>query len=270
MRHLMLLPMLLACTPAQARDQEAQSTQIEREDIGPAIEVFSGVEYEEGDYGTSNEVQTLSVPNTLRVTAGRVQLSATLPYERIEGPANVVSGGGLLGLPIIIDPTIPPDGRRIREGIGDLRFGASYGIPTHLIDVTLSGEVKLPTAADDMGTGETDFGVGMEISKTLGGGVTPFASVSYTMPGDPETYALRNSFAFQGGIAAPIGSRARGYVSYSRAESLSPTLEDNERIVGGVNAALGDRLTLGLFGAAGLSDGAPDVGAGLRLGVRIK
>lgn len=270
MRHLMLLPLIFAAAPAaQASDQEPRNTQVPQQQTGPSVELSSGVEYEEGDFGTDSEVQTITVPTTLRVTTGRLQISATLPYVRMEAPANVRSSGGLLGLPIIIDPTIPPDGRVRRDGVGDLSLGASYALPVAFADLAVSGEVKLPTASDGIGTGETDFAIGAEIAKDLGG-ISPFAGVSYTMPGDPQNYSLRNSFAFRGGLAAPIGGRARAYAFYSRAQSLSENVPDQERIVGGVNAGIGSGLTLGVYGAAGLSDGSPDVGAGLRLGIRIR
>ena len=269
MRYLMLLPVMLASTTAEAKDGEARSTQAPSQQAGPSIELSSGIEYEEGDYGTGRDVQTIRIPSTLRITSGRLQAYATLPYVRIEGPANVRPSSGFMGLPIIIDPTVPSEERITREGMGDLRLGASYGIPTPVVDLALSGEVKLPTASNGLGTGKTDFAVGAEIAKDLGGAI-PFAAVTYNIPGDPENYSLKNSFGFRAGMAAPIGNQTRGYVYYSRGQSLSTNVPDEERIVGGLNSAIGKRLSVGAFGTAGLSDGSPDVGAGIRLGVRIR
>lgn len=48
--------------------------------------------------------------------------------------------------PIIIDPTIPPDGRVWRDGMGDLSLGACYALPVGFADLAVPGEVKLPTA----------------------------------------------------------------------------------------------------------------------------
>lgn len=268
MRYLMFAAVALAGT-ANAKEPESPARHPQQESAGPSVELSSGVEYEEGDYGTGRDIRTMSVQSSVRVTAGRFQLAVTLPYKRIDGPANVVTGGGLLGLPIIIDPTTPPGERSRREGVGDLTLGASFAIPTNIVDVTLASEVKLPTASRRLGTGETDYGVGAEISRKLGG-VTPFAGVSYTVPGDPDGFSLRNSLSLRGGIAASIGTRARGYISYSQAESVSRTLPDEQQVISGVNAALGDRLSLGVYGAAGLSDGSPDLGAGIRLGFKVK
>lgn len=237
---------------------------------GTTAELSSGLEYQDGKYGTGQKIETISIPTNLRISTGRFQFSATLPYVRIDAPGNVVGGGGgVLGLPIIIDPNQPATRNR-REGLGDLKLGAAYTVPTSAIDLVLSGQVKVPTASQQkgLGTGEVDYSVGAEVSKSFGI-VSPFVGVSYTIPGDPKGYDLRNSFSARGGIAAMLGSRVRGYVSYGYAQSLSRLVPNERQISTGINAGLSNRLSLGLFGTAGLSQGAPDLGAGLQLGVRL-
>jgi hypothetical protein len=174
---------------AVAQEPEVASTRQAGDQNDVSVELASGIEYEVGDYGTGTQISSLSVPASLRVMTGHLQLVAILPYRRVEAPANVVPGG-LLGLPII-GPTTPGDERTAREGLGDLTLGAMYGVPTDVVDVTLSGSVKVPTADEGLGTGKTDYTVGAEISKTLGSGIIPFAGVSYTMPGDPEGFTAR-------------------------------------------------------------------------------
>lgn len=236
----------------------------------PAVEIATGVEYQEGDYGTGESVETFSIQNQVRVRSGRAFFSASLPWHRIEAPGNVVGGGGLLGLPIIVDPTRPSQ-RQVRQGLGDLRVGAGYtlGAPAG-VDLTVTGQVKLPTASArrGLGTGETDVSVGAEASRSFGS-VTPFASLSYTLPGDPDAYRLRNSLAVRGGVAVQLAPGVRGNVSYGQAQSLSPLVEDERQLSTGLNAALSDRLSLGVYGNTGLSDGSPDVGAGIQIGWRI-
>jgi hypothetical protein len=81
--------------------------------------------------------------------------------------------------------------------------------------------------------------------------------------------SLQDGYAFTGGFAAAIGSRARGYVSYRYAESLSPLTGNDQRLNAGLNMDIGDRLSLGMFGAAGLSEGSPDFATGLRIGLSL-
>jgi len=235
----------------------------------PAVEISTGFEYQEGKYGTGQKVETISIPTSVRVTTGRFQFSATLPYVRIDAPGNVVGGGGVLGLPILIDPNQTATRTR-REGLGDLKLGAAYTVPSTIVGLSLLGQVKLPTASnvDNLGTGETDYSLGAELSKRLGG-VIPFIGVSYTIPGVPKGYDLRNSLSLRGGIATMLSPQVRGYISYGHSRSASRLLTNEKQISTGVNAGLSDRLSLGVFSTAGLSQGSPDIGAGVQLGMRI-
>jgi hypothetical protein len=237
----------------------------------PAAELTTGIDYSEGDYFTGEEVEILTVSNVARLRTGRLTVSASLPWHRIEAPGNVVAGGGgLLGLPILVDPSQPAT-RNVREGLGDLRLGAAYALPSIAgVELGLTGQVKLPTASAErgIGTGETDVSVGAEASRSFGG-LTPFVSVAYTMPGEPAAYDLRNAFSARGGLGLQLGQGVRANVAYSHAESISAGLPDERMISTGINASLSRSLSLGVYGNAGLSEGAPDVGAGVSLGIRI-
>lgn len=233
-----------------------------------AAEFVTGVEYRKGDYSTGQEVETLTVQNGVQLRAGRATVSATLPWHRIEAPANVVSGGGLLGLPIIIDPTRPTTRTR-REGIGDLRIGAAYALPQVAgLELGVNGQVKLPTAASGLGTGATDITVGGDVSRNFGG-VTPYVSLAYTIPGDPGSYELRNSLSARGGIGVGLAPGVRGDLSYNYAQSLGSSVPDEQQVSTGLSASLNRKLSLGIYGNAGLTGGAPDVGAGVSLGFRL-
>lgn len=259
-----------AAALAQPLSAQATDTSPAQSSAGPAAELSAGIEYEEGDYGTGQRVETISAPARLHVSAGPLQFSATLPYVRIDAPGNLVGGGGLLGLPIIVDPTRPATRER-REGLGDLRLGAAYTLPSRSIGLTFSSEVKIPTAsaAKGIGTGEMDFALGAELSKTIGR-VTPFVGIGYTLPGDPDGYELRNSLSARAGAALQMSPKVRSHVSYGYARSVSPLIPDEQQIATGINANLSRRLSIGAFGSAGLSEGAPDIGAGLQLGFRIR
>jgi hypothetical protein len=269
-RFILVATAVVAAAPAAANQAQEQSTAIRPAPSGTSVELSTGLEYQEGEYGTGQKIKTSTVSSSLRISSGRFQFSATLPYLRIDAPGNVVGGGGgVLGLPIIIDPN-QPTARARREGLGDLKLGASYTVPSSIVDVSLLGQVKLPTASQgkNLGTGEIDYSVGAELSKSLGG-VTPFVGVSYTMPGSPKGYDLRNSLSARGGIATMLAPRVRGYISYGYARSISRLVGKEKQLSTGINAGLSERLSLGFFGTAGLSQGSPDVGAGVQLGVSL-
>jgi hypothetical protein len=271
---LSILPFAVMAAPAFAQQSApadpAQQPAANR-GSSAAAEFVTGVEYQEGEYFTGERVEILTVQNAARLRVGQTVFSVSLPWHRIEAPGNVIGGGGgIFGLPIIVDPTQPTTRER-RSGIGDLRLGVAQTLPSVAgVELTLSGQVKLPTAsaARGIGTGETDFAVGAELARSFGP-VTPFLSVGYTMPGDPKAYDLQNSFSARGGVALQLGRSLRGNVSYGFAQGVSPQVPDERQISMGLNASLSRTLSLGLYGNAGLSNGAPDVAAGVSLGFRI-
>ena len=264
---------LAAVLPSAAFAQEAaRPREKARPDRAIAAELGTGIDYQEGKYGTGQQIETVSVPATLRVRTGRVTLVANVPWQRIEGPGNTVGGGGLLGLPIIIDPTRPAT-RQVRQGLGDTRVCAAYTIPGEIlggVSLSLTAQAKLPTASarKGLGTGEVDYTAGAEVSTRVGR-IEPYAAVGYTIPGDPDGFELRNSVSARAGASLGLSDRVSGNVSYGYARSLSPLVPDEQQIGTGINAQLGHGLRLGVQGSAGLSDGSPDFGAGLSIGIRL-
>lgn len=263
-----LLSLSLLFMPVSALADESKVPVAPEKNDKPKIEVSSGVEYEEGDYGTATNINILSVPTNLKVSTGNLQLIAAMSYRRVEGPANVVPGG-VLGLPILLDPNQPQSESITREGWGDLEVGAVYSIPTNVVNMALSGLVKLPTAENNLGTGEADYTLGAEVSKPLSSGIIPFASFSYTLPGSPDGYSLQDSYAASGGLATRISSRTQGYFSYRYADNASELVDSDQRFMTGLNSRIGNALSIGLYGAAGLSDSAPEFTTGLRIGVAL-
>jgi hypothetical protein len=238
----------------------------------PVTELDAGIEYQSGRYGTGERVDVISTPLTVRHRRGRVTVSASLPYQRIEGPSNAIGGGGVLGLPIIVDPTRPA-GRSVREGLGDARIGAAYTIPREKLGgvaLSLSGQAKLPTASrsNGLGTGKADYSVGAEISARAGR-VTPFGSVAYTMPGYPDGLALRNSLSARAGAAVAVSDRTEAQVSLGYVRSVSPLVADERQVTTGLSSAVSKRLSVGVQGSAGLSDGSSAVAAGVRIGLKL-
>ena len=104
----------LLASPTAAQQQGAL-----RRDKSLGLSLTTGADFSSGRYGAAADTDILVVPLSLRARKAD-QISATLPYLRLDGPANIV-GGGESG-PIVIDPTAPTP-RRVREGLGDLSLG---------------------------------------------------------------------------------------------------------------------------------------------------
>ncbi|GAA4765702.1 hypothetical protein GCM10023219_08380 [Stakelama sediminis] len=267
------LPILFAATliPAVPALAQQRTTQSSADDAH--LQVGTGVDYQSGYYQTGQKVELVSVVNTARLQKGRVILTASLPWLSLNAPGYVVASGGgaggLFGLPVLSSPTsnTTTTERVHREGLGDLRLGAGYVLPVHAVDITAYGQVKLPTASvsKQLGTGKTDFAVGAQVSKRVGG-VTPFANVSYTMPGKPDAYPLRDSLSVQAGLSTKLGKHVAGQISYAYAQGISPQLPDQQQVATRLDVGVGKHLQVGVYGSAGVTPTAPDVGAGLQLG----
>jgi opacity protein-like surface antigen len=256
--------LLLLASPALAQQVSEPVSRAPRADG----ELTAGVQYQTGEYGTGESIETSSAVAGARVVVGRVILSASLPYTRIDAPGNVVTGGGgLLGLPIIVDPSRPATRVR-RQGLGDARLGAAWVLPVKALDLAAYGQVKLPTARSGLGTGKADYSVGAEAAKTFGA-VAPFANVTYTISGNPDGYRLRDTWAGQAGLNAALGSCLSGQLAYGYAQNPSAATVDEQQLSARLTAGVSSKLSLSLQGGAGLSRSAPEAAAAVQLGLRL-
>jgi hypothetical protein len=118
-----------------------------------------------------------------------------------------------------------------------------------------------------LGTGETDYSVSAELSKSFGP-VTPFVSAGYRILGDPETIDLDN--AFFGSIGASVVTgKSVILASYDYREASTALTQDSQEIFGAFSTPVSDALNFTLYGSAGLSDGAPDFGAGGMITLKV-
>ena len=238
---------------------------------GAQVTATVGADYASGRYGTGQRVDTSSTSLGLRAKRKRVAVFAALPVVQVDAPGNVVAPGGPLGLPIFVDPTRPATRVR-RSGLGDAVVGASVQLveprPHHLA-LALTGSAKLPTASASrgLGTGKTDYSIGAEAA--VPGKVTPFAAIGHSFVGQPDGYALRDVTSARGGVAVRMGKASEVSLSYNYASRASDQSADRQEIGAGLDTALSQRLSLGIQGSAGVSRGAPDAGAGVRLGLRL-
>jgi hypothetical protein len=261
------LPLAALSTAVQAQERAGLPAPSTTSPTG--FEVLTGAEYQERELEGGEKIDKLTVPLAARLTAGRVQVTAQLPYLRVTGPENVVLPGGPLGLPILVDPTRSTQ-IRTREGLGDARVQVAYDLGIPGVEASVNTGAKIPTAAVEkgLGTGEADYWAGADVSLNAGA-LTPFAGVSYTKVGDPESYDLQDSIAGQAGVALRLGGNASAHVGYSYAQSASELAQDEQRIFSGVSSAVSKRLSLGVYGSMGLA-GPADVGAGVSLGIGFK
>jgi hypothetical protein len=116
-------------------------------------------------------------------------------------------------------PTTPAAAAAVQRacGLGDVVVRGRYYVlderawyPT----IALRAHVKAPTADDErgLGTGRPDEGIGAEITRTLGGGLSVMADGGYTFIGQPEGLELNRPWWYDVGLGQDL---ARGVVNVS-------------------------------------------------------
>jgi hypothetical protein len=243
-------------------------------------QVGTAPSFSSGRYGTDTRTEIVHTPITARRLFDDGDLTLVFPFLCISGNGGVTV---IDGSPIRTDQS-GTSGTRTRPataarpgtgtpaqpetncGIGDVIVRGRY----YLLDergwlptVALRAHLKAPTASAErgLGTGRPDEGVGLEVSRRLGGGVLAMVDGGYTLIGRPEGVDFDNSWWYDVGLGQDL---AKGAVN------VSVFLEEYSAVVPGLVSARDVLAALTLRGAHGwrvqvagqfgLSDGAPDHG----------
>jgi hypothetical protein len=258
--------LLLACSvllvlPAAACAQDAREH----------FQVRIGPSYDEGDFGTSETTRTFFLPVTLKYLGDKFDLGVTMSFVSIDTPGGVTI---IDGAPV---PTDEGGGRRRTDsGFGDIFLRGRYflvddpGPQSPLPALSPFLRLKIPTADEDkgLGTGEPDFGFGLELDKTFGN-VIVFGDVGYTIIGDPPDQDFRNRPAASLGAGMRLSDLVTliGLVDWRRA--IVSGRDDALELVGVVTLRLTPTIAVSPNAFVGLTDGSPDFGIGVELSYKF-
>jgi len=242
------------------------------------VQIGVGAEYSTGTYGGSDETTIYEVPVTFRLRAGDWSFRARVPFASIEGPGGVVPGGpddnggdrsGPGGGGDEDDDSIENDlgeviGGVNESGLADISLSATWsqsiGEDNYL---DLTGRVTLPTGdvAKDLGTGETDFTMLAEFGHDFdGAGVYAFGGYKFRGGATREDGAQFGA----GGYFRPFDGVIAG-VDAGWSESSINGLDQSADLTAYSSFGLSSDWRVSLYALTGLTDNAPDFGAGLRL-----
>jgi len=225
----------------------------------------------EGDYGLEEDT-TVDVLNfSARWYLPRVELQLSVPYLRIDGPADIIIIGGQ---PV----AVPGEGEsRTESGLGDLVLQGEYYLRT----ATDSGpwviglvRLKAPTGDEDrgLGTGAADVEAGIGLIQPHGA-VNWLADVGYTWVGSSSAFELRDVLRVGAGVATSFGPNDRhsAYLYLENRSNMVKGSDDRRSLALGLGTSLdqAQRVRVSASLLLGLSDTAEDVGFYLTLGRRI-
>ncbi|WP_176594364.1 transporter [Sphingobium sp. EM0848] len=274
MRNLIWLGLVLGCIAsgaAAAPGDEQNSVQAPSTDTGhtgglfadSSFEAASGVDYSSGHYGAPIDTTVWSIPLDLKAQIGRLRLQATLPYEFIKGPGQLVGGV------VVLTPGTTTTATS-RSGFGDLNLSATYLLTREngiLPAIEVGGGIKTPTAKTGIGTGEADYAATASLYKTLAPRVILFGSVGYSWLGSPSAYRLKNGVVASGGLNYRPASNQNYGVSLSYREPVADGLKGQTIVSPYMTYRVSKLWGVTLYGMGGLNDASPRIGGGLRLSI---
>lgn len=154
-----------------------------------------------GDYGEDEETGMLYWPIAAKHLFAWGEIGITIPYVEITAPGALVIVDGVVES---VDAG-ESNGRETHAGLGDIVMKVEYEIreaDSYWPWIDLTARLKIPTASADagLGTGETDFGIGVETVKTLNDSYLLFLDIGYTVIGDPSGVDYDNRWMVSPGI----------------------------------------------------------------------
>jgi len=257
-RFYFLLAAACAALPAAAR--------------GADWEFDASANYDTGKYGTDKRADSVYIPFTFKDYYRFGEIAVTVPwlYQSSNGQLTRVGG-----LPVNPGKEGALSGRTTREsGPGDILVRGTYVIRTEdprSFDLSLVGNLKLPTADKNkgLGTGELDQGLGAEFAKKISPWWSLRADGYYTIIGSPAGVNFNNQLAFDMGIFRELNKDLWLTALYETRSALVSGNADARDLRGTLayKSPGGMQYTCGLV--LGLSRGSPALGLSAGLSRRF-
>lgn len=221
-----------------------------------------GAEYSSGDYGTGVDTATWYIPFSLSHSGENYSLGLTVPFIAVSGSSEV-SGVRGTGHGTKTTTTTTTTTTRTDSGIGDVVAKASLqllaeGTSTPWIAIT--GKVKFGTASasKNLGTGENDYAVQLEMAKG-----SFDAMLGYNVLGDTSTIDYDNivygAVAWTAELNKAWNLRSEYYTEQPALSGDDPVQE----LTFSFGKALDSKRDLSLYVIKGFTDASADWGVGV-------
>lgn len=249
MRHLLVIAALLLPLLAQA---------------GTRFGI--GAEYTRGDYGTGVDTSTWYLPFSLSHSGENYSLGLTVPLIAVSGSTDV---SGVRGTGHGTTTTVTTTTTRTDTGIGDVVAMASLQLLAEGASapwIAITGKVKFGTASasKNLGTGENDYAVQLEVAKgsfdTL---------VGYNVLGDTSTIDYDNivygAVAWTSRLNKTWDLRSEFYAEQPALSGGDPV----EELTFSFGKTLDSKRNLSLYVIKGFTDASADWGVGVMLSRKL-
>ena len=228
------------------------------------LTLATGFDYTSGKYGGTEKTKILYVPFIAKYDTGPWMLKLTVPFIRIEGPANVVGAGA-------DRVTLPgaPAGQRTDAGLGDVVASAFYNVLTERsagFGLDLGAKVKLGTADETkgLGTGQNDYSLQADAYKPFGQ-LSVFGSLGHRWYGNPPGIDLKNVYYWSLGGAYRMSAAASAGLAYDFRPAITPGGGEISELTAFVTQRVTKEWKLQPYLVLGFGKASPDWGAGAQV-----
>jgi hypothetical protein len=218
--------------------------------------------YSSGDYDGTESVNIWSFSARIKYELGRSTLKLSIPYLSITSPAGTV---------------IDPDGqivagtgaRATEEGLGDVVLAYGYSLldkPAGGWLLDMLGKVKFSTGDDSRGlsSGETDYALQAD-AYYLMGAATPFFTLGYRVPGDPDGINYRNQWYGTVGLSYKLSKIDSAGAMWDMRKASLESRDPKRELTLFWTHKFGTQFKVQTYGSAGFSEAVPDYALGATL-----
>ena len=231
-----------------------------------------------GSYGADSHTDIFYTPITAKRLFKDGDVTVVVPYLCVTGETGVTIVGdsairtgstGAIGTRDVAaarpargsttTPSAVPAAPTVQRqcGLGDVVLRGRYYLldeRTWFPTIAVRAHIKAPTADADrgLGTGRPDEGIGLEVTRSIGGGLSAMADGGYTVIGRPEGVEFNRPWWYDVGLGQDL---ARGAVN------VSVFLEEYQAIVPGLPDARDELAALTLKGRGWQAQVAAQFGA---------
>ena len=240
------------------------------------LSIGTGIGYSSGDYGGSSATHILTIPFVARYERDAWTLRATLPYQRITGPGNVIPGvgpiatinavGQSVGLPVLGGSSGSQTASKTVSGLGDASVAATYMLYSadKAAGIGLTGRLKFATGDETqaLGTGSTDTGMQVEGFRRVDRN-TLFGAVGYTWFGASPIAQFQNVANLGVGASHRLDGDDLLGIAFDAREAGSPAPAALRELSAFWTHPFDRNWRMQLYAMKGFATGSPDWGAGL-------
>jgi Putative MetA-pathway of phenol degradation len=218
----------------------------------------TGFDYSSGKYRGSSDTMVLDVPFALRMQTDSIRLEASIPYLRVRGPGTyaggVVVGGG--------------NAVTTRSGMGDITLGGAWALTKDGMSfpgVELQGNVKVPTASSELGTGKYDYTLQTNLNHSISASTMLFGTLGYQWLSDFRGIKLKDGVLANAGVNFRASDRTNLGLSVNYRQPYYQTLNNQLSLSPYLLWDFANNWRLSAYGLAGFTNASPNVGGGLRV-----